>query len=128
MITKYRYKILRGRAAERARDLLRQICQAREAVLVRGAVSPDHIHMLVSCPPDMAPEKLVQYLKGRSSRTLQDEFPELRKRYRSQHLCARAYFCASVGAVDEEMIKKYIESQHWDDDDPRFKITAPTEP
>ena len=80
-ITKYRYKILRGRVAERARDLLRQICQARGAVIVRGAVSPDHIHMLVSCEPDIAPAKLVQYLKGRSSRRLQDEFPDLRKRY-----------------------------------------------
>jgi putative transposase len=80
-ITKYRYKIWRGRVAERARDLLRQICQAREAVIIRGAVTPDHIHMLVSAPPDMAPAKLVQYLKGRSSRRLPDEFPELRKRY-----------------------------------------------
>ena len=127
-ITKYRYKILRGRVAERARDLLRQICQARGAVIVRGAVSPDHIHMLVSCEPDMAPAKLVQYLKGRSSRKLQDEFPELRKRYWGHHLWARGYFCASVGAVDEETIKKYIENQKWDEDDQGFKITAPTEP
>jgi len=127
-ITKYRYKILRGRVAERARDLLRQICQARGAVIVRGAVSPDHIHMLVSCEPDMAPAKLVQYLKGRSSRRLQDEFPDLRKRYWGQHLWARNYFCASVGAVDEETIKKYIENQKWDEDDQGFKITAPTEP
>jgi len=127
-ITKYRYKILRGRVAERARDLLRQICQARGARIVRGAVSPDHIHMLVSCEPDMAPAKLVQYLKGRSSRRLQDEFPELRKRYWGQHLWARGYFCASVGAVDEETIKKYIENQKWDEDDQGFKITAPTEP
>ena len=127
-ITKYRYKILRGRVAERARDLLRQICQARDVVIVRGAVSPDHIHMLVSCAPDAAPSKLVQYLKGRSSRRLQDEFPELRKRYWGQHLWARGYFCASVGAVDEDTIKKYIESQKWDDEDQGFKITAPTEP
>ena len=40
--TKYRYKILRGRVAERARDLIRQICEARDVVIVRGAVSPDH--------------------------------------------------------------------------------------
>ena len=57
-------KILLERVAERARDLLCQICQAREAVIVRGAVSPDHTHMLASCPPGMAPAKLVQYLKG----------------------------------------------------------------
>ena len=127
-ITKYRYKILRGRVAERARDLLRQICQAREVVIIRGAVSPDHIHMLVSSPATIAPATLVQYMKGRSSRRLQDEFPELRKRYWGQHLWARGYFCASVGAVDETTIKKYIEDQRWDDDDQGFKITAPTEP
>ena len=127
-ITKYRYKILRGRVAERARDLLRQICQARGAVIVRGAISPDHIHMLVSCDPVLSPAKLVQYMKGRSSRKLQDEFPELRKRYWGQQLWARGYFCASVGAVDEETIRKYIEDQKWDDDDQGFKITAPTEP
>ena len=84
--------------------------------------------MLVSCEPDLSPAKLVQYLKGRSSRKLQDEFPELRKRYWGQHLWARGYFCASVGAVDEDTIKKYIENQKWDEDDQGFKITAPTAP
>ena len=117
-----------GRVAERARDLLRQICQAREVVIMRGAVSPDHIHMLLSAPPHLAPAKLVQYMKGRSSRRLQEEFPELRKRYWGQHLWARGYFCATVGAVDEETIKAYIENQQWDEDDQGFKITAPTEP
>ena len=63
-ITKYRYKVLRGRVAERARDLIRQSCQARDVVVVRGAVSPDHVHLLVSAPPQLAPSKLVQYLKG----------------------------------------------------------------
>ena len=104
-ITKYRYKILRGRVAERARDLLRRICQAREVVIIRGAVLPDRVHMLVSAPATLAPAKLVQYMKGRSSRRLQDEFPELRKRYWGQHLWARGYFCASLGAVDEATIK-----------------------
>src|SRR5207247_920842 len=70
-ITKYRYKVLRGEVAERARDLLRQICAAREARIIRGAVSPDHVHMLVVVPPQLAPAKLVQFLKGRSSRMLQ---------------------------------------------------------
>jgi putative transposase len=127
-ITKYRYKVLRGRIAERARDLVRQICAVREVVIVRGAVAPDHIHMLVSAPAHLAPAKLAQYIKGRSSRRLQEEFPELRKRYWGQHLWARGYFCATVGAVDEETIKAYIESQRWDEDDQGFKITAPTAP
>ena len=41
---------------------------------------------------------------------------------------ARGYFCATVGAVDEQTIKAYIENQKWDEDDQGFKITAPTEP
>ena len=126
--TKYRYKILRGRVAERARDLIRQICEAREVVIVRGAVSPDHIHLLLSARPALSPAKLVQYIKGRSSRHLQAEFPELRKRYWGQHKWARGYFCATVGAVDEAMIKAYIESQKWDEDEQGSKITAATEP
>ena len=124
-VTKYRYKILRGRVAERARELIRQICHAREVVIVRGAISPDHIHMLLSVPPNLAPAKVVQYIKGRSSRLLQMEFPELGKRYWGQHLWARGYFCATVGAVDEATIKEYIESQKWEDDQEGFKITAP---
>jgi len=127
-ITKYRYKVLKGRIAERARDLIRQTCDARQVEIVRGAVSPDHIHMLLSAPPQLSPAKLVQYIKGRSSRRLQDEFPELRKRYWGQHLWARGYFCATVSAVDEDTIRRYIENQKWDQDDQGFKITAPTEP
>ena len=127
-VTKYRYKVLKGRIAERARDLIRQTCQARGMVIVRGAVSPDHIHMLLSAPPELSAAKMVPYIKGRSSRRLQEEFPELRKRYWGQHLWARGYFCATVGAVDEKTIREYIENQKWDEDEEGFKITAPTEP
>jgi len=64
----------------------------------------------------------MQYPKGRSSRLLQDEFSELKKRYWGQHLWAQGYFCTTVGRVTEEMIKAYIESQH--DDDESIKIAA----
>jgi putative transposase len=67
----------------------------------------------------------VQYIKGRSSRRLQEEFPNLRKRYWGQRLWARGYCCATVGAVDEETIRAYIENQKWDEGDQGFKITAP---
>ncbi len=127
-VTKYRYKVMRGRVAERARELIRQICSARDVVIVRGAISPEHVHMLLSVPPQLAPAKLVQYIKGRSSRVLQMEFPELGKRYWGQHLWARGYYCAAVGAVDEAKIKEYIENQKWEEDGEGFKIVAPTKP
>ena len=87
--TKYRKKVLRGRIAERARDRIRQICAARGVVIVRGAVSPDHVQLLLAAPPILSPAKLAPYIKGRSSRHLQAEFPELRKQYWGQHRWAR---------------------------------------
>jgi len=109
-------------------DVIGQICQAREVSIVRGSVSPDHIHLLVSAPPLLSPAKLVQYVKGKSSRQLQEDFPHLRKRYWGQHMWARGYFCATVGVVDEKTIMEYIENQKWDDDAESFKITEPTKP
>jgi len=110
-VTKYRYKILSSHIAGRLRELIRQGCEARNITIVSGNISKDHIHLLLSCPPSMAPSKIVQYLKGRSSRLLQEEFPELKKRYWGQHLWGRGYFCATVGSVTEETIRKYIENQ-----------------
>ena len=102
---------------------------SREVSIVRGSVAPDHVHVLVSAPPKLAASKLVQYLKGRSSRKLQEEFVHLKKRYWGQHLRTRGYFCATVGAVDEDTIKRYIEEQRWDDDGgDGFKVVGPPSP
>ena len=110
-VTKYRYQVLRGELAVRMRDVIRQICMAKEIRIVKGHVSTDHIHLFVSAPPRMSVSQLVQYIKGKSSRQMQQEYPELRKRYWGQHIWARGYFCASSGTVTDEMIKAYIEQQ-----------------
>jgi putative transposase len=52
---------------------------------------------------------------------LQEEFETLRKRYWGQHLWATGYFCSTVGAVTEEMVKEYVESPH-DEENENFKI------
>lgn len=64
----------------------------------------------------------MQYLKGRSSRLLQDEFQELKKKYWGQHLWARGYFCATVGTVTEEIIINYIANQLSERKNDIFKI------
>ena len=122
-VTKYRYKILGGEISKRLRELVRQGCEARNITIVQGSIGRDHVHMLLSCPPSLAPSKIVQYLKGRSSRLLQDQYPELKKRYWGQHLWARGYFCATVGSVTEETIKRYIEDQELSGDNEIFKVT-----
>jgi len=63
----------------------------------------------------------MQLLKGRSSKIMQEEFEELRKRYWGRHLWATGYFCRTVGTVTEEAIKEYIENQT-DESNETFKI------
>ena len=121
-VTKYRYKILNGNISRRLRELIRQGCEARNITIISGNIGKDHIHILLSCPPSLAASKIVQYLKGRSSRLLQEEFPELKKRYWGQHLWGRGYYCATVGSVTEEMIRNYIEKQESVAKDDVFKV------
>ena len=54
-LTKYRYQVLTGEIAVRARDLNRQTCEARNVTILSGHVSKDHIHLHVSCPPVKPP-------------------------------------------------------------------------
>ena len=121
-VTKYRYKILSGNISRRLRELIRQGCEARKITIISGNIGKDHIHILLSCSPSLAPSKIIQYLKGRSSRLLQEEFPELKKRYWGQHLWGRGYYCATVGSVTEEMIRSYIENQEPTVKDEVFRV------
>lgn len=123
--TKYRYPVLRGEVAVRARDLIRDVCQAREITILKGVVSRDHVHVFASAPPHLAPAQIMQWVKGRSSRRLQQEFAELHRRYWGQHLWARGYFCASSGTVTDEMIKEYLESHGGRAPDPDFRVEVP---
>ena len=79
-MTKYRYKVLKGEVAERVRELVRQTCEAFEIRIIRGVVSKDHVHILVSAPPTMAPSEIMRRIKGRTSSYLFEEFPHLKKR------------------------------------------------
>ena len=110
-VTKYRFPVLSGEIAVRARDIIRDICMQHEVRILKGHVSREHVHLFVSAPPRLSVSRMMQYIKGKSSRRLQEEYPTLRRRYWGRHIWARGYFCASSGTVTDEMIKAYIE-QH----------------
>lgn len=110
-IPKYRKRVLVGNVAERARDLLKQISLDNEIHIISGKVAADHVHMFVSYRSQMAVSKIVQYLKGASSRILLQEFRHLSKLYRGRHFWARGYMAISSGNITDEMIQKYIDEQ-----------------
>ena len=110
-ITKYRKQVLKGQVGLRLRDLVRQVCDANDVIIISGSIQTDHVHLLISVPPSMAISKLMQLIKGRSSRRLLQEFDHLNREFWGRHFWARGYFAVSTGNVTDEIIKQYIESQ-----------------
>jgi len=49
------------------RELVRQTCEAFEIQIIKGVVSHDPVHLLVSAPPNMAPSEIMRRIKGRSA-------------------------------------------------------------
>ena len=108
-VTKYRYHVLKGDIELRCKDLLIQICNSENVQILKGVVSKDHIHMHVEYPPSLSISDLVKRLKGRTSRMLQEDFPELGKRYWGRHFWAVGYGVWSTGNITEEMVQEYLE-------------------
>jgi len=108
-ITKYRYKVLTGVVRDRVREIIRQVCRELDVTIVKGVLSTDHVHMFVSIPPHHSVSNVMRRIKGRSSRKIQMEFPDLKKRYWGRHFWARGYFCSTSGLVTDEIILQYIE-------------------
>ncbi|VAW27301.1 Transposase [hydrothermal vent metagenome] len=77
-VTKYRYPVLKGDVGLEVRELIRQTCNVFEIEILKGVVSKDHVHLLVSAPPNMVPSEIMRRVKGRSSSKLFEKFPELK--------------------------------------------------
>ena len=110
-MTKYRKPVLVGEIATRCRDLIRQCCSSLDVHILKGHVGKDHVHLFVSVPPTLSLSKLLQSIKGRSSRRMLDEFRTLKRQFWGRHLWARGYFVASSGNVTDEVIAQYIADQ-----------------
>jgi putative transposase len=121
-VTKYRYKLLTGDVGQRVRELVRQTCEAFEIRIIKGVVSKDHVHILVSVPPEMAPSEIMRRIKGRTASKLFEEFPTLKQKYWGRHFWARGYFCATVGEMTEEIIQAYLEHHFEPDPAKDFKV------
>lgn len=87
------------------------ICQSNEVEILAGHAGSDHIHLLVSVPPYLSANKLVQYLKGNTSRKLQMKDKKRNKQFWGRHMWAMGYFVASSGNVTDDMIKEYFKNQ-----------------
>ena len=106
---KYRRSVLTDGIDTRLKELLSEKSTSLGCEIVTMEVMPDHVHLFVNVPPTIAPQFLIQQLKGHSAHILRSEFPHLKTRL--PNLWTRSYFIESVGVLSEESVKKYIENQ-----------------
>lgn len=106
---KYRRKILVNGVDDRLKVVLREIAKEYGCQIDTIEIMPDHIHIFLKGNPTIPIHLIVKNLKGKSSRVLRQEFPHLKKRLPC--LWTRSYYCETIGCINEETIKKYIENQ-----------------
>ena len=107
-VTKYRYKVLQGEIQRRCRELIIQICDTEDIRILKGVVSKDHVHIHVEHSPSHSISELMRKIKGRTSRILQKEYTELRRRYWGKHFWGIGYGAWSTGNVTDKMVEEYL--------------------
>ncbi len=91
---------------------MQNVCLDFGCELVEFNGEGEHVHLLVNFAPQIQLSKLVNSLKGVSSRLLRKEFPELaRHYYRANRLWSASYFAGSVGGAPMTVLRQYIEQQ-----------------
>ena len=110
-VTKYRKKVFSLLMMERLKYHCQKVCEDFGCRLIEIRGERDHVHLLVEPLPHTTPSKLVNSLKGVSSRMLRKEFPELGRYYWKGGLWSPSYFIASCGGAPLDIVKEYIEKQ-----------------
>jgi putative transposase len=111
-VTKYRHKVFSGNHLRRLEEIMRDVCADFEVQLEEFNGESNHVHLLVSFPPKVALSKLVNSLKGVSSRRMRQQFPDLHRHYyRANRLWSASYFAGSAGGAPISVLRQYIEQQ-----------------
>ena len=111
-VTKYRQKIFTKIYLDFMQKIFTEICIDYQAELVEFDGEVDHVHLLINYPPQAQISKMINSLKGVSSRMLKKNHPEIIQwYYNKQSLWSPSYFAASCGGAPIGIIRQYIEQQ-----------------
>ena len=113
-IPKYRKKRIFGALRTQLGDVFRKLAEQKESQIEEGHVTPDHVHMMISIPPNYSVSSVVGYIKGKSAIHIARHHGERQRHFVGQHFWARGYFVSTVSR-DEEAIRKYIRHQENED-------------
>ena len=107
---KYRRREIYGDIRKDIGVILRKLSEQKNVEIIEAELCPDHVHMLVSIPPNLSVSQFVGYLKGKSSLMIFDRHANLKYRYGNRHFWCRGYYVDTVGK-NEKKITEYIREQ-----------------
>jgi putative transposase len=97
---------------DRLGEIAARILSKWEGELLEFNGEADHLHLLVSIPPKVAPADLVNNLKTVTSRLIRKEFGDYLERfYRKPVFWSRSYCIITCGGAPLSVLKQYIEQQ-----------------
>ena len=100
-----------GKIAIRLKELLEECADMNRWKIEELNIQEDHIHMLVQMRPEVSVSKMVQLFKGSSSKTIREEFPELKEFLWGKSFWADGYFAETTGQINEARVREYIQNQ-----------------
>ena len=111
-VTKYRRVYFTDRVLKHLEEVFRDVAADFECTLDQFEGEGDHVHLLLSYPPKISLSKLVNSLKGVSSRHIRNaDYPEIRRKLWGNALWSPSYFAGSCGGASLDVVKRYIEQQ-----------------
>jgi putative transposase len=110
-VTKYRRDVLSQPAIRDLSAMFDKVCVDFGARLIACNGEDDHVHLLVAYPPQVSVSKLVNSLKGASSRRLRAWRPEIKGRYFKGVPWSPSYLAASCGGAPISIVRQYVEQQ-----------------
>ena len=110
-VTKYRKRVFTSESLDILKEVMQKVCDDFGVELAAFEGENNHVHLLVNYPPQIQLSKLVNSLKGVSSRMLRQRMPSIANRYYKNVLWSPSYFAASCGGAPLSVIKQYVEQQ-----------------
>jgi len=101
-----------GKIAKRVEALFIQCCQVNRWQIHELSIQKDHIHMMIQTHPREENARVVQLLKGGSSKIIREEFPELEEFLWGDSFWCDGYFAESIGSKNESTMRNYIHNQN----------------
>jgi len=111
---KYRRKEIYGKPKADIGQILRKLCEQKGVEIIEATACPDHIHMLVSIPPNIRVSDFMGFLKGKSTLMIFDRHANLKYKYGSRHFWCRGYYVDTVER-NKNAIAAYIKNQLQED-------------